>query len=133
MYLWNFVWQFLSWYSRVEEELLQAEDVRFTDYWRQLADRRDECAVLLTQVCSVKMWYIYIWPSLGLIDSVPTANGHWLRILEMLGTLHVVTVMLAVVDGTLSLSWYVLNVWWHNWQCMKSICSVVVDNSVFFK
>jgi len=55
MYLSNIVWQFLSWYSRVEEELLQAEDVRFTDYWRQLADRRDECSVLLTQVCSVKM------------------------------------------------------------------------------
>ncbi|GFG40674.1 hypothetical protein Cfor_06711 [Coptotermes formosanus] len=42
--------QFLSWYSRVEEELLQAEDVRFTDYWRQLAERRDECADLLTQI-----------------------------------------------------------------------------------
>jgi hypothetical protein len=79
----------------------------------------------------VKMLYIFIWLSLSLIDSVPTANGHWLRVLEMLGTLRVVTVMLAVFDGTLSLSWYVWNVWWHNWQCMKSICSVV-DDSVFF-
>ena len=34
---------------------MQAEDVRFTDYWRQLAERRDECAILLTQVRSVKM------------------------------------------------------------------------------
>ncbi|PSN56138.1 Conserved oligomeric Golgi complex subunit 3 [Blattella germanica] len=41
--------QFLSWYSRVEEELLQAEDVQYTDYWRQLAERRDECAALLSQ------------------------------------------------------------------------------------
>jgi hypothetical protein len=51
----NIVWQFLSWYSHVGEELMQAEDVRFTDYWRQLAERRDECAILLTQVRSVKM------------------------------------------------------------------------------
>ncbi|XP_069704565.1 conserved oligomeric Golgi complex subunit 3 [Periplaneta americana] len=42
--------QFLSWYSKVEDELLQADDVRFTDYWRQLADRRDECADLLSQI-----------------------------------------------------------------------------------
>ncbi|XP_021942547.1 conserved oligomeric Golgi complex subunit 3 isoform X2 [Zootermopsis nevadensis] len=42
--------QFLSWYSHVEEELLQAEDVRFTDYWHQLAEQRDECAVLLSQI-----------------------------------------------------------------------------------
>ena len=100
MYLSNTVWQFLSWYSRVEEELLQAEDVRFTDYWRQLADRRDECAVLLTQVCSVKMCYIFIWLCLGLIDSVPTANGHWLRVLEMLGTL--------CVDDC-----HAGSIWWH--------------------
>jgi hypothetical protein len=51
----NIIWQFLCWYSRVEEELLQAEDVQFMDYWRQLAERRDECAVLLTQVRSVQM------------------------------------------------------------------------------
>jgi hypothetical protein len=43
------------------------------------------------------------------MDFVPTANGHWLRVLEILGTFRVVTVMLAVFDGTLSLSWYVLN------------------------
>lgn len=42
--------QFLSWYSHVEEELLQAEDVQFMDYWRQLAERRDECGVLLSQI-----------------------------------------------------------------------------------
>jgi hypothetical protein len=79
----------------------------------------------------VKMWYIFIGLSLGLIDSVITTNGHWLRVLEMLGTLRVETVILAVFDGTLSLSWYVLNVWWHNCQCMKSVCSLV-DNSAFF-
>jgi hypothetical protein len=55
MHLSNTIWQFLSWYSRVEEELLQAEDVRFTEYWRQLAERRDECALLLSQVSPMQL------------------------------------------------------------------------------
>jgi hypothetical protein len=55
MHLSNVIWQFLSWYSHVEEELLQAEDVRFTDYWRQLAEQRDECTVLLSQVSFLQL------------------------------------------------------------------------------
>jgi hypothetical protein len=51
----NIIWQFLSWYSHVEEELLQAEDVQFMEYWRQLAERRDECGILLSQVSFMQL------------------------------------------------------------------------------
>ncbi|XP_067011172.1 conserved oligomeric Golgi complex subunit 3 [Anabrus simplex] len=42
--------QFLNWYSQVEEELLQEDDVQYTEYLKQLSERRDECASLLAQI-----------------------------------------------------------------------------------
>ncbi|XP_049947756.1 conserved oligomeric Golgi complex subunit 3 [Schistocerca serialis cubense] len=42
--------QFLSWYSDVEEELLHEEDVQYTQFMKQLTERKDECTVLLTQI-----------------------------------------------------------------------------------
>uniref|UniRef100_A0A1B6C2I1 Conserved oligomeric Golgi complex subunit 3 n=1 Tax=Clastoptera arizonana TaxID=38151 RepID=A0A1B6C2I1_9HEMI len=42
--------QFLNWYSQLEDEWLEEDDLIYTSYLNQLTERRDECANLLSQV-----------------------------------------------------------------------------------
>lgn len=55
--IFNILLQFLAWYSQVEEELQESEDVQYTLYVKQLADRRDECSSLLSQVVNNLLIY----------------------------------------------------------------------------
>lgn len=42
--------QFLQWYSSLQDEWLEDEDSVYTNYSKQLSDRKDECSQLLSQV-----------------------------------------------------------------------------------
>ncbi|KAG8333758.1 Golgi transport complex subunit 3, partial [Homalodisca vitripennis] len=42
--------QFLQWYSGLEKEWVEDEDLVYTNYCKQLAERKEECSQLLTQV-----------------------------------------------------------------------------------
>uniref|UniRef100_A0A1B6LLU1 Conserved oligomeric Golgi complex subunit 3 n=1 Tax=Graphocephala atropunctata TaxID=36148 RepID=A0A1B6LLU1_9HEMI len=42
--------QFLQWYSSLEKEWIEDEDLIYTNYCKQLAERKDECSQLLAQV-----------------------------------------------------------------------------------
>uniref|UniRef100_A0A1B6H8V7 Conserved oligomeric Golgi complex subunit 3 N-terminal domain-containing protein n=1 Tax=Homalodisca liturata TaxID=320908 RepID=A0A1B6H8V7_9HEMI len=42
--------QFLQWYSSLEKEWVEDEDLVYTNYCKQLAERKEECSQLLTQV-----------------------------------------------------------------------------------
>ncbi|XP_046674789.1 conserved oligomeric Golgi complex subunit 3-like [Homalodisca vitripennis] len=42
--------QFLQWYSSLEKEWIEDEDLVYTNYCKQLAERKEECSQLLTQV-----------------------------------------------------------------------------------
>lgn len=44
--------QFLQWYSSLQDEWLKDEDSVYTNYSKQLSDRKDECSQLLSQVTS---------------------------------------------------------------------------------